>query len=298
MKVIDFAAKMAGYKTSFQLNYDTLMDAQYAANSNLIQADQGPQAGLVEDAPPPPELRPEEPAQMNTAADAVPIDGEQVPEISAHENAQVDIQEIMSPIEENKPISLHDAVAASTKPADIDKGTFPVPPTKEPKVMGPLPLDFAQGNIGLTYVHPALDTAISGLDDFVQTQVLQDHDGSSMILDPSAYPGGIIDTADPIPQTSNKVIRPIPMVGPVELTGEGSAAVIVGGKTSEPFVPVAVAPTDGMAKFVKPAGIAVAVGGGIAGLLSVIWLGNKIFGRKRDHGKRRKHGRDWAVHEG
>ena len=89
--------------------------------------------------------------------------------------------------------------------------------------------------------------------------------------------------------------------------GEPSSAMIVAAKeSSEPFVPIAVVPKDGLAKFVKPAGIVMAVTGGIAGLLSVLWVGNKLIGNRRRKDKKRKggkerqrrHVRDWTIKEG
>jgi hypothetical protein len=136
-----------------------------------------------------------------------------------------------------------------------------------------------------------------------------EHDGSSMVLDPSAYPDGIVDTAEPIPRTSNKLIPTIPMVGPVELPAEEISAMplIVAAKDTSPFVPVAGAPKDGMAKFLKPAGLAVAVSAGIAGLVGAIWAGNQILAkfrkgrskrRKAGKDRQRRHVRDWTMHEG
>lgn len=234
---------------------------------------------------------------------------EALPEVSEHDQGEVDTQDSTSPHAGDQHMSLHDAVAASTKPGNTEEDIFPIVldmPTKGDNLEEAFPSD--QDNIGLTYIHPTVESAITNSNDFVHTAEVKEHDGSSMILDASAYPGGIIDIADPIPQTSSKLIPTIPMVGPVEpAAGEPSSAMIVAAKeSSEPFVSIAVAPKDGLAKFVKPAGIVMAVGGGIAGLLSALWVGNKwISNRRRKDRKRRggkerqrRHVRDWTMKEG
>jgi len=256
-----------------------------------------------------PQPQPDESAPVDVVRDIVPVAADEVPN-------------------DDNPESLHDFVAAATNAGKPEEDTFTTSlaeSTKGANVRESIPLN----RLKLTDIHPAIaemlpkpavppeDIPLPLFEDIPLALPLfeeiplpdpEEHDGSSMAFDPSAYPDGIIDIPEPIPRTSNEIIPTIPMVGPVEPAAEISAMpFIVAAKDTSPFVPIAGAPKDGMAKFLKPAGLAVAVSTGIAGLVGAIWFGNQILAKfrkgrskKRKAGKdrQRRHVRDWTMHQG
>ena len=200
--------------------------------------------------------------------------------------------------------SLHKAVAAASKQVQVAENTFTSSldsPRKLAKIHSSLPLK--HGGMGLAYINPAVEEVIAKPPKVLPLPMF--HEGSSMDLDPSVYPGGAVDTGDPIPWTSNKAIPLIPIVGPVDPTGETPVLPLVpsGKETSDRFV--ATAPKGGMVKFEKPAGLAVAIGAGLAGLFGTIWAGNKFIGNHRNEGgarkkkagkqRQRRHTREWVL---
>jgi hypothetical protein len=277
-----------GFNTNFQQRYEAILADYYAQ-----RAAEFAKAVAAENAPPM-ETRPEETGQVDAVPETVPIPAEEAPP-------------------DDKPESLHDVVAAAaaTKPGKPDEDTFTTSlesPTKGANAKDSVLLE--QVNAGLTYIHPAVaeilpDTGIPPVFETVPLPAPAKHDGASMALEPSAYQDGIVDIEESSSRTSDKLVPGIPMVGPIEPNGAEIPNVGPTKDTSAPFVPVAVASTDGMTKFLKPAGMAVAVGAGVAGLCSAIWLGNKLLeklrggsrSKKRKAGKQRerRHVRDWNM---
>jgi hypothetical protein len=297
----------SAFGTNLRPGYEASYDAALEAEAAQLAAD-----AAAKEAPPvetQPQSQPDESAPVDAVRDILPAPADEVPT-------------------DDNPESLHDFVAAATKPGKPEEDTFTTSlesSTKGANVRESIPLN----QLKLTDIHPAVvemlpkpsvpaeDIPLPLFEDLPLSIPLfeeiplpdpMEHDGSSMVLDPSAYPDGIVDTAEPIPRTSNKLIPTIPMVGPVEPAGEISAMpLIVPAKDTSPFVPVAGAPIDGMAKFLKPAGLAVAVSAAVGGLVGAIWFGNTILAKfrkgrskKRKAGKQRqrRHVRDWTVHEG
>ena len=113
-----------------------------------------------------------------------------LPEVSERGQGEINTQGSTSPHGGDQHMSLHDAVAASTKPGNTEEDIFPIvldSPTKGANLEEAFPSD--QDNIGVTYIHPTVESATANFNDFVDIQPVEEHDGSSMILDASAYPG-------------------------------------------------------------------------------------------------------------
>ena len=284
------------------------MDAGLEAKAAQLAAD-----AAAKEAPPvetQPQPQPDESAPVDAVRDILPVPADEVPT-------------------DDNPESLHDFVAAATKPGKPEEDTFTTSLESSTKGAANVRESIPLNQLRLTDIHPAIAEMLPKPDappEDIPLPLFEDlplaiplfgeiplpdpveHDGSSMVLDPSAYPDGIVDTAEPIPRTSNKLIPTIPMVGPVDLAGEISAMpLIVAAKDTSPFVPVAVAPKDGMAKFLKPAGLAVAVSAAVGGLVGAIWIGNTLLAkfrkgrskrRKAGKQRQRRHVRDWTMHEG